>query len=73
MIQEQIYPKEALFWRSSPPSEDKQLGHRSSAARWLTGAGKVLQESTEGQAHLPVGVQDGFWEEVAFKLDAKGW
>lgn len=47
-----MQPKVALLWRSSPPSEDKQLGHHSSAARWLGGAGKVLQVSTEGQSHL---------------------
>lgn len=73
MIQGQIQPKEALFWRNAPPPlEDKQLGHHSSAVRWLRGAGKVLQGSTEGQPHLFVGIQDGFWEAVAFELDAKG-
>lgn len=73
MIQGQRQPKEALFWRSSLPSEDKQLGHHSPAARWLRGAGNILQGSTEGQSHQFVRIQDGFWEEVAFELDAKGW
>lgn len=29
--------------------------------------------SREGWSHLPVGIWDGFWEEVAFELEADGW